>query len=92
MKVQNYDKEMDKIIFRMWVPPAGIWVDDETSAVIAVSVDPRGKITAKKIIKRSPNAAVNVSVEKLIRDLDEAPIPPRGEATGWVQITLKQTN
>jgi len=88
---KKFDKSVFEIISDKWHPPAGIWVDDSTSAVIAIRLDSKGRVIGKKMEKPSPNAAVNASAKRLLDNLNQMPVPPGKTATNWLTIVLKQT-
>ena len=70
-----------------WRAPAGIFVTAETAVTIEVTFDRNGKVLSKRIIKRSPNAAVNQSAQVMLDKLDYIPTPPAGIGTSF-QLNL----
>ncbi|MCI5778947.1 MAG: TonB C-terminal domain-containing protein [Lentisphaeria bacterium] len=61
-----------------WDRPPGVLVDEQTAVTIALSVDSSGAVKSKRIVKRSPNPAVNASAEALLANLTRIPAPPGG--------------
>ena len=87
---EKFNRSLQQIIEDKWLPPAGIWVDDSTSVVIAIRLDSSGRVVGRKVLKPSPNAAVTASAERLLKNLNQMPVPPGKAATGWLDIVLKQ--
>ena len=61
-----------------WTPPPGVLVDATTAVTIHISVDARGTVLSKHIVRRSPNPAVTRSVEEMLARLTRIPAPPDG--------------
>ena len=70
-----YIRQVIPIIQNRWQPPAGVFITRETAVQISVEIDTRGNFTGR-IIRRSPNAAVNRSVEEMLRTFSRLPVPP----------------
>ena len=82
----NEEKYWERIheFFRdRWQAPAGVFVTAETAVIISVKVDARGRVLSKRIVKSSPNAAVNQSVQVMLNHLDYIPAPPEGAAKSF---------
>ena len=84
---RRFSEELQNIIRDKWHRPAGIWISEETAAVIAIRVDKTGRVIGKKIVKASSNAAVNNSAKMLLNNLNKINQPPAG-ATDWLEIKL----
>ncbi|MBE6389621.1 MAG: cell envelope integrity protein TolA [Lentisphaerae bacterium] len=85
---KQYDGRLKAIIFDKWQRPAGIWIDEQTAAVISILLDKNGRVIGKKVEKNSPNAAVNDSARRLLRDLNQLPKPPGNSTSPWLQFVL----
>ena len=70
-----YIRQVIPIIQNRWQPPAGVFITRETAVQISVEIDTRGNFTGR-IIRRSPNEAVNRSVEEMLRTFSRLPVPP----------------
>ena len=82
-----YDK-LNESISNEWDEPAGVLITEKTAAVIAIRVDRNGRVIGKKLLKPSPNKAVNDSAWALLKKLNTLAEPPGNSATGWIEITL----
>ena len=72
---EAYIGQVVPIIRNRWIPPAGVFITRETAVQISVEIDTRGNFTGR-IIRRSPNEAVNNSVEEMLRTFSKLPVPP----------------
>ena len=84
---EKYWERVSDFFHERWRAPAGIFVTAETAVTIEVTFDRNGKVLSKRIIKRSPNAAVNQSAQVMLDKLDYIPTPPAGIGTSF-QLNL----
>ncbi len=85
---EKFSNELNEIISDKWDEPAGVLITEKTAAVIAIRVDRNGRVIGKKLLKPSPNKAVNDSAWALLKKLNTLAEPPGNSATGWIEITL----
>lgn len=85
---EEFSNELSNIIFDKWIVPPGVLITESTAAVISIRVDKNGMVIGKKLLKTSPNRAVNDSVRGLLKNLNKINAPPGNSATGWLDITL----
>ena len=81
--IEKYWGRIQDFFYERWRAPAGIFVTAETAVTIEVTFDRRGKVLSKRIIKRSPNAAVNQSAQVMLDKLDYIPTPPAGVGSSF---------
>ena len=78
---EKYGHELVNFIKDKWNRPPGILVDETAAVAIELTIAADGRVTAKRIIKPSPNPAVNKSAEELLKNLSIVPRPPNGGTT-----------
>lgn len=78
---EKYAHDMVGFIREKWDRPPGILVDETVAVTIELTIDANGRVIGKRIIKPSPNPAVNRSVQELLKKLSIVPRPPNGGTT-----------
>ena len=83
---EKYWEELDKFLTEKWERPPGVLVTSETAVIIGLSVSADGRVLEKRIVKRSPNPAVNLSAELMLKNLNIIPRPPRGAVEFQIKL------
>ncbi len=78
---EKYAHDLVNFIREKWNRPPGILVDDNAAVTIELTIAADGRVTGKRIVKSSPNPAVNRSVQDLLKNLSLVPRPPGGSTT-----------
>ena len=83
----RYKQQLSRIVSEKWRPPAGVFVTADTAVEITIEVSVNGAVKAW-ISKRSPNQAVNNSVEDFLRNFTRVPQNP----PEYIRFTMRLIN
>ena len=78
---EAYIAGLQTFIMEKWVRPPGILIDENTAVIVEISINAYGRVIRKRIVKRSPNGAVNYSAQRMLDNLSEVTRPPHGAVT-----------
>lgn len=77
-----YAEKLVETLYQLWNPPSNLLLNGRKPEVLVkIIFNQYGKVLESKIIKKSGFLPMDNSIEELLKNLSQVPVPPSGEAT-----------
>ncbi|MCQ2378431.1 MAG: TonB C-terminal domain-containing protein [Victivallaceae bacterium] len=85
-----FGKKLGTYLEHRWTQPPRIKLGDTLPVtLIELEIAPDGRVTGKRIVTPSGNAAMDASVQAMLDQLDRVPSPPRGKTVLQISMQTK---
>lgn len=89
-EMNDYQMRLKNYVEPKWVQPDASSLNNRKPSVeISLTIEKSGRVKAKKIVRKSGIAAMDRSIDELLAKLNTVPVPPEGNLTISITLTIR---